>query len=575
VSRAPKTDAGSFSVRAWFVFGVLTLSAGGLLVRAVDLQLVDREFLIDEGEERFTRTVATEANRGAIVDRNGALLAISTPVESAWADVRELGKFPDRWPDLAAALQAKPAAFSRKISSNPDRSNMWLARLLTPAQAQAVRKLDIPGVHLTREHRRYYPAGEVVGHVVGFTDVDDEGQEGSELLYDPWLTGQGGLKRVIQDRRGRRVEDIENIRTATAGRDLVLSVDLRIQYLAHRELKAAIEANRARSGSMVVIDVHTGEILAMANLPTFNPNNRAKMTTPMLRNRAVTDMLEPGSSIKPFVVAAALESGKFDAADVIDVSDGYVMVGNRQFEDEHPQGVLSLAGVLAKSSNVGMIKIARELEPAQLWTTLTQLGFGHVTGSRFPGESAGMLSNYGTWKPIGIATMSYGYGLSVTPLQLAQAYAALGALGVMRPVTLLRQDEVMAGERVLSEHNARTLIGMLESVVLEGGTGTKATIPGYRVAGKTGTAKKSGEGGYYDDRHTAVFGGIAPASNPRLAAVVVIDDPSEGRYYGGDISAPVFSAVVGGALRLMGVAPDGNANAVSDPVNGVSTMVTR
>jgi cell division protein FtsI (penicillin-binding protein 3) len=574
MSRAPRTDAGSFRLRAWFVFGVLTLSAGGLLLRAVDLQLFEHEFLAEEGEQRFVRAVTTVANRGAIVDRNGELLAFSTPVESAWADARELSKFPELWPDLARAMQRKPAAVASLISSNADNRHLWLGRLLTPSQAQAVRKLAIPSVHMAREYKRYFPAGEVVAHVVGFTNVDDQGQEGTELLYDSWLEGQGGFKRVIQDRRGRRVGDVENIRTAIPGRDLALSLDLRIQYLAHRELKAAIEANRAESGSMVVIDITTGEILAMANLPTFNPNNRAKATKAMFRNIAVIDMLEPGSSIKPFVVAAALESGRFDAADVIDVSDGYIDVGTRRFKDEHPEGLLNLAGVLAKSSNVGMIKIASKLEPVEIYTTLTRLGFGRVTGSRFPGESAGGLTNYGIWKPIGIATMSFGYGLQVTPLQLAQAYAAVGALGVMRPVTLLRQDEVVPGEQVLSEHNARTLIGMLESVVQDG-TGSRAAIPGYRVAGKTGTARKAGEGGYDDNRHTAVFGGLAPASNPRLAAVVVIDEPAAGRYYGGEISAPVFSSVVGGALRLMGVPPDGNANAVTDPDTGVSTMVTR
>jgi cell division protein FtsI (penicillin-binding protein 3) len=573
MSRAAANDARSFRMRAWFVFGVLMLAAGGLVARAVELQLVDREFLISQGEDRFTREVSTVANRGAIVDRNGSPLAISTPVESAWANPHELGAFPDRWPDLAGALKRNRGEFTRRMSSS-DGKFIWLARHLSPADAQAVRKLDVPGVHLSQEHRRYYPAGEVVGHVVGFTNVDDEGQEGVELVYESWLAGDGGLKRVIQDRRGRRVEDVENIRTARPGRDLTLSLDMRIQYLAYRELKAAIEENRAHSGSMVVIDVTTGEILAMVNQPTFNPNSRTKVTPAMYRNRAVTDILEPGSSIKPFVVAAALESGRFDAASVVDVSQGYVKVGTRLFEDEHPNGVLNLAGILAKSSNVGMIKVSQLLEPQQIWTTLTQLGFGHVTASQFSGESAGMLSNYGSWRPERIASLSFGYGLSVTPLQLAQAYTAIGALGVMRPLTILRRDEMATGERVISERNARTLIGMLESVVQEG-TGTKAMIPGYRVAGKTGTAKKSnGSGGYYDDRYTAVFGGLAPVSNPRLAAVVVIDDPAAGRYYGGDLSAPVFAKVVGGALRLMGVAPDGSAGP-SDPLTGVSNMVQR
>lgn len=574
MSRAPRSDAGSFRVRAWFAFGVLALGAGGLLARAVDLQLVDKEFLISQGDARFTREVTTVANRGAIVDRNGTPLAISTPVDSVWANPRELGVLPDRWPKLAASLKRNRGEFTRRISSSQDRNFIWLARHLSPPEAAAVRKLDVPGVYFVREHKRYYPAGEVVGHVLGFTNVDDEGQEGAELAFDHWLAGEGGRKRVLQDRMGRKVEDIESIRSARAGRDLTLSLDMRIQYLAYRELKTAIAENRARSGSMVVMDVNTGEILAMVNQPTFNPNDRAQLTAAMYRNRAATDILEPGSSIKPFVVAAALESGRFDAASIIDTSPGFVKVGNKVVEDEHPQGALGLAGILAKSSNVGMTKVALALEPQQIWTTLTQFGFGHVTASGFPGESAGVLSNYASWKPTGIASLSYGYGLSVTPLQLAQAYATLGALGVGRPASMLRRDDAVAGERVMSAHNARTLIRLLESVVAEG-TGAKAAITGYRVAGKTGTAKINQAGTYFDDRYTAVFGGVAPASNPRLAAVVVIDDPAAGRYYGGDISAPVFSAVVGGALRLMGVAPDATAGSSTDPLTGVATMVQR
>jgi len=347
---------------------------------------------------------------------------------------------------------------------------------------------------------------------------------------------------------------------------------MRIQYLAYRELLAAMRANRAQSGSVVVIDVTTGEILAMANQPAFNPNDRGQITPAMYRNRAATDIIEPGSSIKPFVMAAAIESGRFDASSVVDTS--LVKVGSKIIMDEHPHGTLGLAQILSYSSNVGMSKIALALDPQQLWSTLTQLGFGHVTASGFPGESAGVLSNYGSWRPISISSLSYGYGLSVTPLQLAHAYATVGALGVARPVSMLKVDGEVAGERVLSERTSRTLIGLLEGVVSEG-TGTKATIAGYRVAGKTGTAQKNSGGSYFDDRHTAVFGGVAPATQPRLAAVVVIDDPAGNLYYGGDVSAPVFSAVVGGALRLMGVAPDGAAGPAADPLTGVTTVVRR
>jgi cell division protein FtsI (penicillin-binding protein 3) len=344
-----------------------------------------------------------------------------------------------------------------------------------------------------------------------------------------------------------------------------------VQYLAYRELKAAIAENRARAGSMVVIDVTTGEVLAMVNQPTFNPNDRGQLNSAMYRNRAATDIIEPGSSIKPFVVAAALESGRFDAGSVIDTSPGFVKVGTKLIEDEHPQGAIGLSGVLARSSNVGMTKIALSLEPQQIWAMLTQLGFGHVTGSGIPAESAGLLTNYASWRPMSIASLSYGYGLSVTPLQLTQAYATLGALGVARPVSMLRTDESPVGERVLSERNARTLISLLESVISDG-TGGKAAIPGYRVAGKTGTAWKANAGGYSTDRYVSVFGGVAPATQPRLAAVVVIDDPGAGRYYGGDVAAPVFAGVVGGALRLMGVAPDAIKQPTADPLTGVSVV---
>ena len=573
MSRATASRSTNFRLRAIFVFAVLMLGAGGLLARAVHLQLVESKDLISKGEARFTRSVTTKPNRGAIVDRNGTLLAISTPMVSIGADPQELGKFPDRWPELAEALGQNRDELARHISGSQNEHFIWLARQLPPPSAQAVRKLELPGVRLMREQKRFYPAGEVIGHVVGFTNMEDEGQEGAELAFDAVLAGEPGLKRVYQDNLGQHVEDIENIRTVRPGQELALSVDMRIQYIAYKELKAAIEANHAHSGSLVLIDVLTGEILAMVNQPTFNPNSRANLTPALFRNRAVADPIEPGSSIKPFVVAAALESGHFNASSMIDVSQGYVYVGNRQFEDEHPNGVLNLAGVLAKSSNVGMIKIAQALEPQQIWSTLDHLGFGHLTAGQFKGESAGVLSNYGNWRQEKIATISFGYGLSVTPLQLAQAYATIGALGVRRPLSILRRDTAVTEQRVISTENARALINMLETVVKDG-TGTKAAIPGYRIAGKTGTARKSnGSGGYFDDRYVAVFGGVAPASNPRLAAVVVIDDPAAGHYYGGDISAPVFARVMGGALRLMGVAPDAAASA--DPETGVSTMVQR
>lgn len=573
MSRRANSDAGSFRLRAGFVFVLLLGGAGGLLARAVYLQLVNPEFFIKEGAARFMRDVPTQAGRGSIFDRNGQPLAVSTPVESVFAVPQELAMLPEeRWNALAKALKRDPGEFKQRITRNQGRSFMWLARKLSPRDAQAVRELDLTGVYFRQESQRYYPQAEVTGHVLGVTNIDDLGQEGIELAWDSQLAGQEGRKRVIQDRTGRVVEDVESIRAARPGRDITLSLDSRIQYLAYRELKRAIEANHAPSGSMVVIDVNTGEILAIANQPTFNPNDRSQRTPAIYRNRAATDILEPGSSIKPFVMAAALESGRFNASSMIDTSP--MTVGDQQLVDEHPLGTVSIATVLAKSSNVGMARIALELEPRQIWTTLSQLGFGRVTASLFPGESAGVLSNYSAWRKVGISSLSRGYGLSVTPLQLAQAYATLGARGVAHPVSLERVDQPGTGERVISERTANTLVSLLEGVVNDG-TGTKAKIPGYRVAGKTGTAKKVAERGYYDDRYVAVFGGVAPASNPRLAAVVVIDDPTAGRYYGGDVAAPVFAAVVGGALRLMGVAPDDTTASPLDPSIGVSTVVNR
>jgi cell division protein FtsI (penicillin-binding protein 3) len=557
MKRAPRSDAAAFRLRVLFAFAFVALGAGALLARAVDLQLVDHNFLSGQGDARFSRVVTSPAHRGMILDRNDEPLAVSTPVDSVWANPRELATAPDQWPALAKQLKHNRAEFARRITRSQDRDFLYLARHLPPPEAQAVRKLGVPGVNLTREYRRYYPAGEVVGHVLGFTSVDDEGQEGAELAFDHWLAGEDGAKRVIQDRLGRKVQDVESIRTARPGRDLHLSIDMRIQYLAYRELKAAIQQNRARSGSIVVLDVDTGEVLAMVNQPTFNPNDRDQMKAFAYRNRAATDILEPGSSIKPFVVAAALQSGRYDAGSIIDTSPGMVRVGSKVIEDEHPQGAISLGQVLARSSNVGMTKIALSLQPQEIWSTMSKLGFGQVTSSGFPGESAGVFTNYANWRPPGIASLSYGYGIAVTPLQLVHAYATIGAGGIARPVSMLRVDGVVPGERVLDERSARTLVGLLEAVVAAGGTGTRAGIPGYRVSGKTGTAWKAGAGGYSaDPRYVAVFGGLAPASRPRLAAVVVIDDPSAGKYYAGDVAAPVFSSVVGGALRLMGVEPD-------------------
>ncbi len=556
-ARTAREDApGSFRWRAYLLLGLLGSCALALIYRAVNLQLVDHGFLAKEGDARFSRVLEIAAHRGTITDRYGEPLAVSTPVDSIWVNPGELALATEQIPRLAKALGLDRQELARRITSNLDREFLYLARHRQPAEAAQIKALGIPGVYTSREYRRYYPAGEVTGHLLGFTNVDDAGQEGLELAFDHWLAGEDGAKRVIQDRYGRIVQNVESIRPARPGKDLVLSIDLRIQYLAYRELKAAIRDQRARAGSIVVIDVESGEILAMVNQPAYNPNDRDQIQAATYRNRAVTDIFEPGSSIKPFFVAAGLASGKYDNHSIIDTSPGFFKVGAKIFEDEHNLGAIDIATVLAKSSNVGMAHIALTLPPQGIWNTLTHLGFGQVTTSGFPGESAGLLPNYAQWRPIGIVTMSHGYGLSVTPLQLAHAYATIGTFGLARPLSFLRVEGEPGGTRALDEHVCRDLISMLESVVSAEGTGKLAAIPGYRVSGKTGTAFKATAGGYSTDRYMAVWGGVAPASAPKLAAVVVIDEPGAGQHMGGQVAAPVFSRVVGGALRLLAVAPD-------------------
>ena len=561
MSRTSPARPISFPVRLVVVFGLLLAAGVALAGRAVQLQLLQHRFLAGEGAARFTRVAAISAHRGTITDRYGEPLAVSTPVDSVWANPQELAANTEQLQLLARTMHADPHELLRRVSTGLDRAFLYLWRGLQPAEARKVRELNISGVNLSREYRRYYPAGEVTGHLLGFTDVDDTGQEGVELAFDHWLGGEDGAKRVIQDSDGNKVEDVESIRAVRPGRELPLSIDLRLQYLAYRELKAAIRDNRANSGSAVIIDIRTGEVLAMVNQPAYNPNDRRQLNAAAYRNRAATDLFEPGSSIKPFFVAAGLASGRFQADSIIDTSPGYVQVGTSIIHDEHNLGPIPLSTVLAKSSNVGMARLALALEPRQIWSTLNGLGFGQVTASGFPGETAGQLTNYSHWRSVLITTMSHGYGLSVTPLQLAQGYATLGAFGLRRPVSLVRVDAPVPGERVLDRGVSFALLHLLEAVITPDGTGNLARIPGYRVAGKTGTAWKAEGGGYSQNRYVAVFGGVAPVSNPRLAAVVVIDEPSTGKYHGGDVAAPVFSAILGGALRLMGIPPDDLASA--------------
>jgi len=562
--RASGADpAAGFRLRGLVVAAVLVLCAAVIIGRAIDLQVLKRVFLMTQGQERFERTLRIPAHRGSIFDRYGEPLAVSTPVDTVWVHPPTLAGQPDQLPRLAHALARDPAWLTRRVTTSLDSQYLVLARQLQPEDAERIRSLRIPGVNLSREYRRYYPAAEVTGQLLGFTGIEDQGQEGLELAYEQLLAGEDGAKRVIQDRIGRVVEDVESIRAPRPGGELTTSVDLRIQYLAYRELKSAVREFQARAGSVVVIDVRTGEILAMVNQPSFNPNDRTQLDVGHYRNRAATDIFEPGSSIKPFIIATALASGHYSRNSIIDTNPGFIRVGIKTIEDHHNLGPIDFATILAKSSNVGAARVALALDKAAIWNVLTGLGVGQVTASGYPGESAGLLAHYSHWRDISVATLAYGYGLSVTPLQLAQAYATLGALGVRHPLTFRRMDAPLSAERVLDETVCRDVIHMLESVVTADGTGLHAAVRGYRVAGKTGTAWKSVAGGYSTDKYMAVFAGLVPASNPRLAAVVVIDEPGGNKYYGGDVAAPTFAAIMSGALRLLAVPPDDLTDAPS------------
>ena len=551
-------SAGRFVGRSVVVLLFFVLVGTSLLARAVHLQVFNTEFLNRQADSRHLRTEKITAHRGAITDRNGEPLAISTPVDSVWANPKELAAAVDSVPRLANALGLDSQLLMRRITRSMDKDFLYLRRHLSPDHAEQVMALKLPGVNVQREYRRFYPAGEVTGHLVGFTSIDDDGQEGLELAFNHWLAGESGAKRVLKDRLGRSIENVESIRPPHPGKDLKSSIDLRVQYLAYRALKASIQRHRADSGSIVVLDVDTGEVLAVVNQPTYNPNDRAQYTAERYRNRAITDIFEPGSTVKPLVVAAALESGQYDQGSMIDTAPGFLMVGPKRIEDRTNLGRVSLTTVLARSSNVGATKIAMSLEPDMLWRTMTKFGLGSLTASGFPGESAGLLTHYSHWQEISQATLAYGYGLSVTPLQLAHAYAALGNDGYMSPVTLVANDqstELKEGTQVVDSDIARTVRQMLEEVVRPGSTGAKAGVTGYRVAGKTGTAKKFAAGGYSKDKYLSIFAGLAPASDPKLAAVVIIDEPHGDLYYGSDVAAPVFAEVMTEALRLLAVPP--------------------
>ena len=545
-----------YPARRWLLLALFMLVMSVLLWRVVDLQLLNNDFLRNHGDARALRIVTIPAHRGVIADRNGEPLAMSTPVHSIWATPRKALEYPEELPLLAELLGINNDDLLQILRDRIGRDFVYLKRHIDPDLAGQVNDLNLPGVYLQREYRRYYPAGEVTAHLIGFTNVDDNGQEGLELAYDAWLKGTPGSKRVLKDRLGRVVENIESITAPKPGKILNLSIDRRVQYLAHRELKAAVINRQARGGSLVMLDVRTGEVMAMVGQPSYNPNNRSGLKSEYYRNRAVTDVLEPGSTIKPFTISAALESGQYLSSTTIDTNPGYFKVGDHTIRDIRNYGVIDVATVIKKSSNVGASKIALSLEPKTLWEIFSRFGFGQITGSAFPGETTGSLSSYQNWSDVELATIAFGYGISVTALQLAQAYAVLAADGVMTPITYTKVSDPVAGQRVMSVSVARQVRKMLESVVQKQGTGKRAAVRGYRVAGKTGTVHKATRGGYSEDRYLSLFAGIAPASYPRFAMVVVLDEPGGSEYYGGQVAAPVFSKVMAGALRLLNIKPD-------------------
>ncbi|MDE2117277.1 MAG: penicillin-binding protein 2 [Betaproteobacteria bacterium] len=545
--------------RSRLLFVLLLLGLCALMARAVYLQGIHNDFLQQKGDARYGRVVDINAHRGMITDRYGEPLAISTPVESIWVSPQDVEATPKQVKQLAQIVGMNIEEVKNRLSDT-SRDFVYLKRQLPPEQAEKIVRLGVPGVSLRREYRRYYPDADVTAHLLGFTDVDDNGQEGIELVLQEQLGGKAGSQRVIKDRRGYIVEDVASIRAPKPGNDLALSLDSKMQYLAYREIKLAVEQHNAKAGSIVVLDAKSGEVLALANWPSYNPNNRDKPGLKVLRNHAVTDLFEPGSTMKPFTVAAALEAGKVRPETVINTEGGIFTVGRRKIHDTHPETALTVAQVIQKSSNVGAAKIALSLPPETFWRSLSETGFGAQTGSAFPGEAAGRLRDYKKWQPIEQATMSYGNGISVNLLQLARAYTVFANDGDLKPVTLLKQDVPVAGKKIYSQATAQAVRDMLELVVKPGGTAPLAQINGYRVAGKTGTAHKL-ENGHYVNRYIASFVGLAPASNPRLIVAVMINEPSGEQYYGGQVAAPVFSNVMGSALRLLNVpndAPLGN-----------------
>lgn len=543
---------------------VLGLLFGGLALRAGYLTVVDSDFLRQQGNARMLRTEPIIAMRGMIRDRNGVPLAVSTPVTSLWMNPRQALAAGIDLDALARAAEVDPVVLRQRVQRNARKGFLYIKRHLSPAAAELVLARDFPGVSGMTEYRRFYPEGEATAHLVGFTDLDDQGKEGLELEFNDQLAGEAGVKRTVKDLKGHRVQDVALIKAARPGHDVVLSFDTRVQYAAYRELARGVAEHNASAGALVSLDVETGEVLAMANLPSYNPNNRSNLTPNALRNRAVTDMFEPGSTMKPFTVAAALESGKYSARSHFNTHPGTYRVLNKLIKDHENYGVIDLATLLTKSSNVASAQIAMSLPRETLPELHRRLGFGASTGSGFPGESAGRLQPPDRWNPVEVATMSYGYGITVTALQLARAYAAIASGGIERPISFRKVEGAVEGRRVLDAAIANSLIPMMETVVTQEGTALRASVPGYRIAGKTGTAHKAQAGGYASDQYMSLFVGMAPASRPRIVTAVIIDNPRKGGYYGGLAAAPVFSRAMSDALRLMNVEPDRSAERLAE-----------
>ena len=557
-----------YKFRRYIVLTVFMLAVAGLLWRALDMQVLNQAFFQQQGDARHLRVVKIHAHRGDIYDRNGEPLAISTPVDSVWVHPGELIEAKSRISELAQMLSMNSASLLKKVERNARREFMYVRRHIQPSLGKKVSALGLPGVYLQREYKRYYPAGEVTSHVLGFSDIDDHGQEGLELAYDDWLTGKEGAKRVVRDRLGRAVDDVERLSAAEPGKTVNLSIDRRLQYLTYRALKSAVKEHRAIAGSAVIMDVHSGEVLAMVNQPSFNANDRSQLKPGVYRNRAATDVFEPGSTMKPFTIAAALETGRWHPKDNVSTSPGHYKVQGNVIKDMRNYGKINLGEIILKSSNVGVSKVALSMDQEQQLGMYTKLGFGVDTASGFPGERAGNL-RMGNVSEFERATMSFGYSISVTPLQLARAYSALAADGVIHPVSflMLNEKEKIKGEQVMSKKTARQVRRMMERVVSAEGTAPKAQIANYRVAGKTGTVHKYISGGYAKDRYLSFFTGMVPASDPKLVMVVILDEPRNGKYFGGQVAGPIFSKVMSGALRLLDIPPD-DLKIVSNVVRG-------